>query len=116
LVYALRAHALELRRRGVAAPQLSEFTKALERSRIRVTSGQAVTDVIELEGTAHTLDMRPVFVNRSCAAALLSVSERTVTRLVADGRLKAIRLGGAVRYRVADLEAFGVALAKQTDT
>jgi excisionase family DNA binding protein len=39
------------------------------------------------------------------AAHLLSVCERTVRTMAADGRLVAVKIGGAVRYRRADLEA-----------
>ena len=36
----------------------------------------------------------------------LGVSERTVRRAVADGRLKAIKLGGALRFRPSDVSGF----------
>ncbi len=39
------------------------------------------------------------------AAARYKVSVRTIQRLVADGRVPALRVGAQVRLRVADLEA-----------
>ena len=39
------------------------------------------------------------------AATLLTVSPRTLDRLVAQGRLPVVRLGGAVRFQRRDIEA-----------
>lgn len=38
------------------------------------------------------------------ASAILSVSERTIWRLVHDGDLPAVRIRGAVRFRASDVE------------
>lgn len=45
------------------------------------------------------------------AARLLSISERTLWTLANQGSIKATKIGRAVRYSVAALEAF---VAKQT--
>lgn len=45
------------------------------------------------------------------AARLLSISERTLWTLTNQGSIKATKIGRAVRYSVAALEAF---IAKQT--
>ena len=45
------------------------------------------------------------------AARLLSISERTLWTLTNQGSIKATKIGRAVRYSVASLEAF---IAKQT--
>jgi excisionase family DNA binding protein len=43
---------------------------------------------------------------RRTAAALLNVSPTTVDRLVKVGQLPVIKVGGAVRFALPDLEAF----------
>jgi len=40
------------------------------------------------------------------AAEYLSVSERSIKRLIARGDLPCIRVGNALRFALADLEAF----------
>lgn len=40
------------------------------------------------------------------AAALLGVSVRTIDRMRAAGQLRCVKVGGGVRFRVADLENF----------
>ena len=40
------------------------------------------------------------------AAATLGIGQRTIWQLVADGKLKAIRIGRSVRIPVAEIEAF----------
>jgi len=48
----------------------------------------------------------PAFISPYEAATYLSVSRRTIDRLIADGSLPAYRAGArAVRIRVTDLEA-----------
>lgn len=52
----------------------------------------------------------PILVTYDEAAALLSVSSRTVQRLVKNGRLEAVRLTpDAPRIRYADLKRFALA-------
>jgi excisionase family DNA binding protein len=41
----------------------------------------------------------------------LSLSVSTIRRLVTDGKLLPVRIGGSVRFRRADLEAFADSLA-----
>lgn len=50
----------------------------------------------DASGTSRLLTLRE-------AAALLSVSERTVWQLGADGQIPQVRIGRAVRYDPADL-------------
>jgi excisionase family DNA binding protein len=47
----------------------------------------------------------PLLLTTVDVARLLAVSERTVRAMAADGRLTAVRIGGSVRYRRADIEA-----------
>lgn len=51
-----------------------------------------------------------VLVNVKYAARVLGVSERSVARYTASGRLSAVRVGGNVRYRLGDIEDFVEAL------
>lgn len=48
----------------------------------------------------------PLLVDSVRAGEMLGVSSRTIFALNATGELPAVRIGRAVRYRVADLEAF----------
>ena len=48
-------------------------------------------------------------------AAALGVSVRTVHRMIDDGRLPAVRLGGSVKVRPADLRAFVQSLPPAND-
>ncbi len=47
-----------------------------------------------------------LLLTRRAAAALLAVSPATIDRLVKDGQLPAVRIGGSVRFELNDLEAF----------
>jgi excisionase family DNA binding protein len=49
--------------------------------------------------------MEILMVDKRTAADALSVSVRTVERLIADGKLPAVRVGGSVRIPVAALLA-----------
>lgn len=46
----------------------------------------------------------PAAMSRKQAAEYLSVSERTVSSLAAEGRLSRVRISGCVRYRREDLD------------
>ncbi|MEU2198728.1 helix-turn-helix domain-containing protein [Isoptericola sp. NPDC019482] len=46
----------------------------------------------------------PSLITKAKAAALLSVNERTVERMIEDGRLAVRRVGPLVRIDVADLD------------
>ena len=46
----------------------------------------------------------PYFVDKKEAARLLSVSDRTITRMARDGKLAPYKFEGATRYRRQDLE------------
>jgi len=57
------------------------------------------------------LVMTPLLLTKAEAAGLLRLSERSLSRAVADGHLRAIRCGSAVRIRPVDLEAYVASLA-----
>ena len=48
----------------------------------------------------------PVIIQRSEVAKMLATSERHVRRLVEEGKLKAIKIGGKQRFVLSDVEAF----------
>lgn len=54
----------------------------------------------------------PVLLTIKAVAIKLSVSQRTVWRLVSEGRLTCVRLGGSTRVRREDLEAFVAGLPR----
>ena len=55
---------------------------------------------------ATTPPPSPLLVTPREAARLLAVSERTLWSLAAAGEIPRVRIGRAVRYRVADLRAY----------
>ncbi|CEG99575.1 helix-turn-helix domain-containing protein [Propionibacterium freudenreichii] len=48
------------------------------------------------------------FVSRSKAAKYLDVSVNTLTRMVTEGELPAVKIRGQVHFRISDLEAQAV--------
>jgi excisionase family DNA binding protein len=93
----------QLRRDRIAAP--AGFDDLLALATRRATSRLDTPSVDELAGLA---DARPVplMLTKNAAAAALSLSTRTVDRLIGEGRLAAVKVGTATRVRVADLECF----------
>lgn len=51
-------------------------------------------------------NVAPGLLKHRAAADFLSLSDRKLTYLVADGRIPCVRIDGAVRYRRTDLEEF----------
>ena len=64
-----------------------------------------------LQSVTTTADQGPMAVTYREAGKKLSVCERTVWGLVRDGRLRAVKIGRAVRIPVSELERF---IADQT--
>ena len=60
-------------------------------------------------------DAPRVLLTQREACVALSVSAPTIRELTRSGRLPVVRIGRAVRYRLADLEAFGKAEAETPD-
>jgi len=52
------------------------------------------------KGTPHK-----VFISQAETGALLGVTDRTVRNMIADGRLKAYRIGRTIRLRLDEVEA-----------
>lgn len=59
----------------------------------------------------------PVLLTRQEAAQILMVSDRTVDRLISDGKLRATRVGRAVRILLSEVErlARGEVIANNAD-
>jgi excisionase family DNA binding protein len=60
----------------------------------------------QVENGSKPADMEPIAVSKKEAARLLSISERTLFQLVADGEIPVIRLKRKVLFRPADLNAW----------
>lgn len=98
---ALREHIGALRKLGARVPP--EVTALAEWARIVASRGQDGTMTTACAEVADGGRV-PLLVDRDEAARLLGVSCRQVSRLVADDVLHPRRLGGAVRFAVAELE------------
>lgn len=72
------------------------------------TSGRGGLDLGECD-----VVMTPLLLTRGEAAFVLRLSERQVARVVAEGRLRAVHEGSAVRFRREDLEEYVAGLAGQ---
>jgi excisionase family DNA binding protein len=46
-----------------------------------------------------------IFISQAETGALLGVTDRTVRNMIADGRLKAYRIGRTIRLRLDEVEA-----------
>lgn len=104
LARALSAHRARVERDGGAVPDSVQMLERL--ARFRVSAGQ---DGSLFDGAADTADDRgvtPRLLTRRAAADALACSESTVKRLVASGELPAVRVGGAARIRLDDLDAY----------
>jgi excisionase family DNA binding protein len=66
---------------------------------------QATPDVDEVARLAQSRPMA-LMLTKEATAEALTVSPRTVDRLIADGRLAAVKVGHATRVRVEDLSRY----------
>lgn len=71
------------------------------------TGATAAVDAFEeFNVEEYQLARRRLLLTKAQAAELLTVSVRTLTRLVADRQITPTRIGGAIRFAPAELEAF----------
>lgn len=102
--------AIELHRRASRnagrAPSrpLADLDAVLER--ITASSSQQPTNIDTTRPGSDAEPVPPLAVDYPEAARMLTVSERQLRRIVAAGHLPKIRIGGLVRFRRRDLEAF----------
>lgn len=72
----------------------------------RAREGQRGTALSDLWEFNNAQCMSPLLLTYEQAASVLACSVRQVKRLVAAGELTSVRLGGAVRLRVEDLNSY----------
>jgi excisionase family DNA binding protein len=110
LALALSRYVRELRRDSLCVPaeieELAAFLVRFVRSRLETT---AVDE--HIEAAHHPCVADRLLLTRQEAAERLGVSERTIDRLVASGRLPLVHVERAARLRVSDLEAYVQGLA-----
>jgi excisionase family DNA binding protein len=110
LARALEEHRGWCRAAGLGFPaQLEEFARFVARN------GQERTNLPDDSPTVDTPPMAPIALTYREAGALLSVGERTIRRLVEQGELPAITVGGprTRRIRREDLVAYADSLRQQ---
>jgi excisionase family DNA binding protein len=105
LAAALSAHIRELRRDGLPIPPaLAEIAA------VAATGGQARPSVDDSAVSGDPAAVDQLAFDYRAAADRLGVSDRSVRRLVADGKLDAVEVAGCKRIRAADLENYVAAL------
>lgn len=105
LAFAMSSHVRTLRQTGAAVPaeveELAGLLTRCVRTRPRTTPVDGGSDAAHPRRVADRL-----LVTKAEAAERLSVSVRTIERLVAAGRLPLVHVESAARFRVSDLEAY----------
>jgi len=112
LATALGAHRVRVERDGGAVPDAVLLLEHL--ARFRVTQGQ---DGSAFGGSDAGADDRVVtqrLLTFRQAGDALACSESTVKRLVAAQELTAVKIGGAVRVRIADLDEYVATLDRKS--
>jgi excisionase family DNA binding protein len=109
LAHALSAHVGRLHQQGVTVPRevrlLAEFLLGIARTRLDASVSADMRDSRQSSPMAVQL-----LVTKGEAADRLSVSVRTLERLVSTGRLPQVHVERAARFRVRDLEEYVDAL------
>jgi excisionase family DNA binding protein len=115
LALALYRHARELRRDSVPVPpEIEDLAASLMQF---VGSPQETTSVADyLRRFHHASVTGRLLVTKAEAAERLSVSVRTVERLVTSGQLRLVHVEGAARLRISDLEGYVQSLAEGGQT
>lgn len=124
LTVALSRHVHQLHRKGLHAPLAVEELVVLLTQLSRVRQGAPATDTERqtrstLARNSRSAQHAPVpdrlLVTKKEAAERLSVSVRTIHRLVAGGMLPQVHIGSLPRFRVRDLEAYVQGLGPQQE-
>lgn len=108
---ALSRYVRELRRDGLPVPaEVDELAALLS----RVVRSRLETTVLDEQVAAaqHSRMADRLLLTRREAAERLGVSERTIDRLIASGRLPLVHVERAARLRVSDLDAYIQSLAE----
>jgi excisionase family DNA binding protein len=105
LAVAMSLHIRNLRQKGAAVPaeveNLAGFLTRCVRTPPQATPVDDDSDAVHSRRVADRL-----LVTKGEAAERLSVSVRTIERLVAAGRLSLVHVERAARFRVSDLETY----------
>lgn len=113
LALALSAHERRARAEGTTLPNVvTDLTQILLEC-ARVRQGASPVDAVRT-GINDPAVTSPLLVSKGDAARLLSVSLRTVDRLISSGRLPVIHIDGASRIRLADLSSYVERLAEES--
>lgn len=104
LAAALLAHRQRVEHNGGAVPEQVQFLERL--ASFRVTQGQHGPNVDGSTDRPDDQGVTPRLLTYRQTADALGCSESKVKRLIKDGELTAVRIGGAARIRVGDLDAF----------
>ena len=114
LALAITRYVRQLRKDELPVPSMvDELAACLT---LYVRTRQAATGVDGDYGTPHDVPVvRRLLITKAEAAEQLGVSVRTVSRLIAGGKLPLVHVEGAARLRVADVEAYVDSLVP-TDT
>lgn len=113
LEIALHTHRARVERDGGAVPDALCLIERL--ARFRVTGGQGGSGFGVPAARLDAQGMTPQLLTYRQAADVLASSESTVKRLISRGDLPAVRIGGAARVRVADLDAYVAGLGTRID-
>lgn len=108
VLLALGALAERIDARGYRRPALLDDLRQQLRplTCLERTNGHAEADL----GDGAVVMTPPLLLTKKQAAAALQLGERTVARAVAEGRLRAVHEGRAVRFRQQDLQAYADSL------
>jgi excisionase family DNA binding protein len=114
LCLAVQGHRQWAQLRGMAIPdELADLERQFQ---IQARQGQAGTAVEKPGAALEAEQVSPRLLTYADAAALLHVGERTIKRLVAAGALSPLRIGGSVRLRLSDIDAYIERLAAPSPT
>lgn len=114
LAVAIRRHREWADSRGWELPPgLTEFEQYLASRAIQGQSGPSLDQLWQARDGDH---VTPRLLTYEDAASVLACSDRSVKRLVAGGQLRAVRIGGTARIRVADLDAYVDGLPSTLDS
>jgi len=111
---ALQQHRKWARTAGLAVPdELDQLERALAN---RARRGQDGTPLEDLWSVRHAQTMSPQLLDYAAAGQVLGVSVRTIKRLVAAGDLPVVRVLGAARVRVEQLDDYIARLTESAST
>ena len=109
---AIQQHRKWARTAGLALPdELDQLEHALA---ARARRGQDGTPLEDLWSVRHAQTMIPQLLDYAAAGQVLGVSVRTIKRLVAAGDLPVVRVLGAARVRVEQLDDYIARLAAES--